>query len=132
MPELILPVGNTCGVLLTKVVFAAKTINSTIQMEFLSEVRTPDQVLHYAQSRERTRESETNFMSTRQGVPQETANINKLYAPRDRLRSTKNNKQKYPQCWRYSGSFVSNHNIVCQGKESQCNFCKKMGHYAKM
>ena len=120
---------------LIKDFFIAKMNNSAIQMELLSEVRTPAQVLNFALSRERGQENQKEILRAN------PANWNQVNATSQQTNRTQTRPQTSTQrqhqtqdlqpCWRCGAPFSQGHNINCPAKGAQFNICKKMGHFAK-
>ena len=121
---------------LIKDFFIAKMNNFAIQMELLSEVRTPDQVLKFALSRERGQENQ------KENLRANPSNWNQVIATTQQTNSTQTRPQTNTQrqqqiqdiqpCWRCGAPFTQGHNINCPAKRAQCNICKNMGHFAKL
>ena len=107
--------------------------HSTIQMELLSEVRTPAQVLNFAISRERGQENQREIL---QANPSNWNQVNATTQQPHRNQSwtqTSTQRQQQTQeiqpCWRCGAPFTQGHNINCPAKAAQCNICKKMEIY---
>ena len=116
---------------LSKDFFVGKMNNTAIQTELLSEMRTPAQALNYALARERGQQNQKEILRRNYSNWNTTvAHLSALNLKRAILR-TPNTKQ-YSQCWRCGGSFTLNHNDNGSAKISQCNICKKPGHFAKL
>ena len=85
--------------------------NSTIQMELLSEVRTPAQVLNYALSRERGQENQKEIL--RSSAPNWNNQINDVNntrtAPRPQQQQATLQNKTNEQCWRCGGTFTAGH-----------------------
>ena len=115
--------------------FIAKMNNSTIQMKFLSEVRTAAQVLNFALSRERGQENQREILRS------STTNWNTQVSaisrnpPRNNVRQQQPAQQTNPNrelCWRCGGIFTPGDTIQCKAKQAQCSICKNTGQFSKM
>ena len=105
--------------------------NTAIQMELLSEMRTPAQALSYALARERGQQNQKEILRGNNSNWNTTVAHLSARKTGPAILPTPPSKQ-YPQCWRCGGSFTPNHINNCPAKVSQCNICKKQGHFAKM
>ena len=122
---------------LIKDFFFVKMNNSTIQMELLSEVRTPAQVLNFALSRERGQENQREILRANpfnwNQVNATTQQTNRNQSrPQTNTRRQQKQMQDIQPCWRCGAPFTQGHNINCPAKGAQCNICKKLGHFAKL
>ena len=132
--EFVYVVGNVEEDLI-KDFFIAKMNNTTIQMELLSEKRTPAQVLNFALSRERGQnQKEILRTSAPNWTNQVNVISNKNSRPNQRpqQQSTQQTNKTNEQCWRCGGIFTAGHMNQCTAKQAVCNICKKTGHFAKM
>ena len=100
-------------------------------MELLSEMKTPAQALNYALARERGQQNQTEIHRGNDSNWNTTVSHMSARKTKPAILPTPNTKQ-YQQCRRCGGSSTSNHNNNCSAKMSQCNICKKPGHFAKM
>ena len=116
---------------LVKDFFIGKMNNTAIQMELLSETRTPAQALNYALSRERGQQNQKEILRGNNSNWSTTVAHLSSRKSRPAILPTPQSKQ-YPQCWRCGGSFIPNHLNNCPAKVSYCNICKKPGHFAKL
>ena len=116
---------------LVKDFFTGKMNNTAIQMELLSEMRTPAQALNYALARERGQQNQKEILRGNNSNWNTTVAHLSARKTRPAILPTPQSKQ-YPQFWRCGGSFTPNHINNCPAKVSQCNICKKKGHFAKM
>ena len=116
---------------LVKDFFISKMNNTAIQMELLSEVKTPAQALNYALARERGQQNQKEILRGNNSNWNTTVAHMSARKTKPAILPTPNTKQ-YQQCWRCGGSFTPNHNNNCPAKMSQRNICKKPGHFAKM
>ena len=101
-------------------------------MELLSEMRTPAQALNYALARERGQQNQKEILRGNNSNWNTTVAHLSARKTKPALLPTPQNIKQYPQCWRCGGSSTPNHNNSCAAKISQCNICKKPGHFAKM
>ena len=108
-----------------------KMNNTAIQMELLSEVRTPAQALNFALARERGQQNQEEILRGNNSNWNTTVAHLSARKTKPAQIPTPNSKQ-YPQLWRCGGTFKPNHNNNCPAKISLCNICKKQGHFAKM
>ena len=109
-----------------------KMNNTAIQMELLSEMRTPAQALNYALARERGQQNQKEILRGNNSTWNTTVAHLSARKTKPAILPTPQNTKQYPQCWRCGGSFTPNHNNNCPARISQCNICKKQGHFAKM
>ena len=126
---------TACGAVeqdLVKDFFIGKMNNTAIQMELLSEMRTPAQAINYALARELGQQNQKEILRGNNSNWNTTVAHLSARKTKPALLPTPQNTKQYPQCWRCGGSFTPNHNNNCPAKISQCNFCKKPGHSAKI
>ena len=100
-------------------------------MQLLSEMRKTAQALNYALARERGQQNQKEILRGNNSNFNTTVAHLSARKTRPAILPTPQSKQ-YPQCWRCGGSFTPNHINNCPAKVSQCNICKKQGHFAKM
>ena len=95
-------------------------------------MRTPAQARNYALARERGQQNQKEIL--RRNDSNWNTKVAHLSARKTQpaLLSTPQNTKQYPQCWRCGGSITPNHNNNCPARISQCNICKKPGHFAKL
>ena len=117
---------------LVKDFLIGKMNNTAIQMELLSEMRTPAQALNYALARERGQQNQKEILRGNNSNWNTTVAHLSARKTKPALLPTPQNTKQYPQCWRCVGSFTPNHKNNCPSKISQCNICKKPRHFAKM
>ena len=119
---------------LIKDFFIAKMNNTAIQMELLSEVRTPAQFLNFALSRARGQENQKEILWS--SAPNWNNQINAVNntrpAPRPQQQQSPQTNKTNEQCWRCGGTFSAGHMNQCPAKQAICNIYKKTGHFAKM
>ena len=94
-------------------------------------MRTPSQALNYALARERGQQNQKEILSGNNSNWNTTVAHLSARKTRPAILPTPTPKH-YPQCWRCGGSFTPNHINNCPAEVSQCNICKKPGHFAKM
>ena len=111
--------------------FIGKMNNTAIQMELLSEKRTPPQAKYYTLARERGQQKRKEILRGNNSNWNTTVAHLTERKTKPTIPPTPNTK-KYPQCWICGGSFTSNHNNNCSAKEPQGRICKKPGHSAKL
>ena len=113
---------------LVKNLFISNMHSSNTQMELLSEVRTPQQVLNYAISRERGQ-------ANQQEICRAHSNWNTVtyVRPNKQQNSTTTQKpQKATPCRKCGNPFSLAHLQICPAKNQQCNICKRIGHYISL
>ena len=120
---------------LIKDFFIAKMNNTAIQMELLSEVRSPAQVLNFALSRERGQEKQKEILRTSapnwNNQVDAISNNNKRPVSRPHQQQSQQTNKTKEQCWRCGGTFTAGHMNQCTAKQAVCNICKKTGDFAK-
>ena len=99
--------------------------SSNIQMEFLSEVRTPQQVLNYAINRERGQANQQEIQKDHSNWS--TVSYVRQNKPRNNLPQQ---NQKITPCRKCGNPFSMSHLQICPAKNTQCNICKKIRHFA--
>ena len=109
--------------------------NRTIQMELLSEVRTPAQVQNFALSREQGQENQREIL--RSSTPNWNNQVGAIpkNCTRKKIRQQKPAQQTNTNkelCWSCGGIFIPGHINQCTAKPVQGSICKKTGHFAKM
>ena len=100
-------------------------------MELLSEMRTPAQALNYELARERRQQNQKEILIGNNSNWNTTVAHLSARKTKPALLPTPQNTKQYPQCWRCGCSFTTNHKSNCPPRKSQCNICKKPGHFAK-
>ena len=95
-------------------------------------MRTPAQALNYALARERGQQNQKEILRGNNSNWNTTVAHLSARKTKPAILPTPKNTKQYPQCWRCGGSFTPNHNNNCPARISQCNICKKQGHFAKM
>ena len=102
--------------------------SSNIQMELLSETRSPQQALNYAVNRERGLANQQEILRSN------NTNWNTVsYVRTNRQRThNQNSQQKQNPCWKCGGTFSLAHLQTCPAKSTTCKICKKPGHYTSL
>ena len=122
---------------LVKDIFISNMRSSNIQMELLSEVRTPQQALNYAINRERGQANQQEILkantswNTVSYVRQTKIRPQMAYTQQTRPQ-TSYGQQKSPACWKCGNTFSMAHLQTCPAKQMQCKICKKLGHYTSL
>ena len=121
---------------LIKDFFIAKMNNTAIQMELLSEVRKPAQVLNIALSEREILENQREILRSNQSNwNQVNATSQQTSRPQMRQQTSAQRQQTAQDiqpCLICGAPFTQGHNISCPAKQAQCNICKKIGHFAKL
>ena len=117
---------------LVKDFFIGKMNCTAIQSELLLEMRTPAQAINYAIARERGQQNQKEILRRNNSNWNTTVADLSARKTKPALLPTPQNTKQKPQCWRCGGSITPNHNNNCPARISQCNICKKPGHFAKM
>ena len=113
---------------LVKDLFISNMHGSNIQMELLSEVRTPHQVLNYAINRERGQANQQEIRRAHSNWNTVTyVRPNKQQNP-----TTTQRPQKVTPCRKCGNPFSIAHLQICPAKNQQYNICKKIGHYTSL
>ena len=111
---------------LVKDIFISNMRSSNIQMELLSEVRTPQQALNYAINRERGQANQQEIMKA-------NTNWNTVsYVRQNKPRPQTPIQQKTSACWKCGNPFSMAHLQTCPAKQTQCKIRKKIGHYTSL
>ena len=101
---------------------------SNIQMELLSEIRTPQQVLNYAINRDRGQANEHEYRRAH-------SNWNTVtYVRPNKQQSTSSSQkpQKATPCRKCGNPLSLAHLQICPAKNQICSICKKIGHYTSL
>ena len=119
---------------LVKSIFIQGMNNQQIQMDLLSETRTPSETLQYALARERGQESQQKMRNTYTNTLQANPWFEKIqYIKRQNrvpiLRTPQSGQIQ--DCRRCGKKFLPGHLNVCPAKNEICRICKKIGHFAK-
>ena len=108
--------------------------NQQIQMDLLSEERTPSETLQYALARERGQESQQKMRNTNTNTLQANPWIEKIQYLKRQNRSQfcqLHNQDKFKTADACGNKFLPGHINVCPAKNGICRICKKMGQFAK-
>ena len=122
---------------LVKDIFISNMRSSNIQMELLSEARTPQQALNYAINRGRGQANQQETLkantswNTVSYVRQNKTRPQMAYAPQARPQ-TPYGQQKSSACWKCENTFYMAHLQTCPAKQMQCKICKNVGHYTSL
>ena len=119
---------------LAKSIFIHGMINQQIQMDLLSEERTPSETLQYALAHERGQESQQKMRNTYTNTLQANPWFEKIqyikFQNRVPILPTPQSGQ-IQDCRRCGNKFLPGHLNVCPAKNEICRICKKIGHFAK-
>ena len=109
--------------------------NQQIQMDLLSEERTPSETLQYALARERGQESQQKMINTNTNPAPQNPWFEKIQLIKRQNRvpilPTPQSGQ-IQDCRRCGNKFLPGHLSVCPAKNEACRLCKKIGHFAKI
>ena len=125
---------------LVKDLFISNMTNTSILMDLLSEVKTPQQVLNFAINRERGQANQQEIMRAhtnntswsqvsyirnkpRTSFPQRTIQQPILPTPPT---------GKIEPCYKCGQAFIKNHLNMCKAQNFTCKICKKIGHFTSM
>ena len=112
--------------------FISNMTNIPIQMDLLSEVGTPQQVLNYAINRERGQANQQEILKSNN-----TSTWNQVSYIKHNRRTTQPilptpQTGKIEPCWKCGNPFIPNPLQNCPAKNTICKICKKQGHFASM
>ena len=104
--------------------------SSNTQMELLSEVRTAQQVLNFAINRERGLANQQEIQKAHSNwntvsYVRQNKQRNNIYVQNQNVQN-----QKITPCRKCGNPFSMAHLQICPAKNTQCNICKKVGHFA--
>ena len=111
--------------------------NQQIQMNLLSEDRTPSETLNYALARERGQANQQrmhNSQSSQSHIHTDNPWFEKIqYIKRQNRGPILPTPQtgQIQNCRRCGNKFLQGHLNVCPAKNEACRICKKIGHFAK-
>ena len=118
-----------------KNIFIQSMNNQQIQMDLLSEEKTPSGTLQYALARERGQAGQQKMTKT-------DTNTNIANPWFEKIQYVKGQNRVFilsnPQsgliqdCRRCDNKFLSEHLNICRAKNEVCRICKKIGHFAKL
>ena len=105
--------------------------NTAIQMDLLSELRTPQQVLNYAINRERGQANQQEILRANStSTWNQVTYIRQNRRPQAILPTPQSGKIE--PCWKCGNPFISNHLQNCPARNTICKICKKQGHFSSM
>ena len=125
---------------LVKNLFISNMTNTSIQMDLLSEVRTPQQVLNFAINRERGQANQQEILRAHSS----STNWSNVLHIRNNTRQQQQQQQQRPfkqpilptpptgkiqPCFKCGQPFMRNHLNMCKAHNFTCQICKKIGHY---
>ena len=126
---------------LLKDLFISNMTNTSIQMDLLSEVRTPQQVLYFAINSERGQANQQEILKAHSS----NANCSNVSYIRNNTHKQQQQQQQYRQpilptpptgkiepCFKCGQPFIRNHLNICKAQNFTCQICKKTGHYTSM
>ena len=125
---------------LVKDLFISNMNNTSIQMDLLSEVRTPQQVLNFAINRERGQANQQEILKAHSS----STNWSQVSYIRNKPRTpfTQRTPQqpilptpttgKIEPCYKCGHPFIKNHLNMCKAQNFTCKICKKTGHFTSM
>ena len=101
--------------------------SSNIQIELLSETRTPQQIWNYAINRERGQANQLEINRVNSNSKGTQVNYLRQNRPRQQTQSASSNKNTL--CWKCGSQFNSTHLLNCSAKNSTCNICNRVLHF---
>ena len=114
-----------------KDLFISNMNNTAIQMDLLSEVRTPQQVLNYAIHRERGQANQQEILRANStSTWNQVTYIRQNRRPQAILPTPQSGK--IVPCWKCGNPFTPNHLQNCPARNTTCKICKKQGHFSSM
>ena len=125
---------------LVKDLFISNMTETSIQMDLLSEVRTPQQVLNFAINRERGQANQQEIL----GAHSSNTNWSNVSYIRNNTRNQQQHQQfkqpllptppsgKIQPCFKCGQPFIKTHLNMCKAQNFTCQICKKTGHYTSM
>ena len=125
---------------LVKDLFISNMTNTSIQMDLLSEVRTPKQVLNFAINRERGQANQQEIIRAH------SINTSWSQVSYIRNRPRPNFQQRKPKqpilptptsgkiepCYKCGHPFIKNYLNKCKAQNFTCKLCKKIGHFTSI
>ena len=123
---------------MVKSIFILGMRNQQIQMDLLSEDKTPSETLNYALARERGQANQQK-MHNSQSPHSSTYNDNPWFEKIQYLKSQNRvpilptpQTGQIQNCRRCGNKFLPGHLNTCPAKNEACRICKKIGHFAKL
>ena len=125
---------------LVKDLFISNMTNTSIQMDLLSEVKTPQQVLNFAINRGRgqacqqdilrahTSNTSWSKVSYIRNKPRTSFPLRTIQQPILPTPPT----GKIEPCYKRGQAFIKNHLNMCKTQNFTCKICKKIGHFTSM
>ena len=123
---------------MVKSIFIQGMRNQQIQMDLLSEDRTPSETLNYALARERGQANQQKMHNT-QSPHSSTYNDNPWF---EKVQYIKRQNRvpilptpqtgQIQNCRRCGNKFLPGHLNTCSAKNEACRICRKIGHFAKL
>ena len=126
---------------LVKDLFISNMINTAIQMDLLSKVRTPQQVLNFAINRERGQANQQEILKAHSSstnwsnvayIRNNTLNQQKQPRPFKQPILPSPPSRKIQPCFKCGQPFIRNHLNMCKAQNFECQICKKTGQYTSM
>ena len=122
---------------LVKDLFISNMTNTSIQMDLLSEDRTPQQVLNFAINRERDQQEILRAHTSKTSWSQVSYIRNKPITsfPQRTIQQPILNTpptEKIEPCYKCGQAFIKNHLNMCKAQHFTCKICKKIGHFTSM
>ena len=112
--------------------------NTSIQMDLLSEVRTPQQVPNFATNRERGQANQQEILKAHSS----NTNWSQVSYIRNKPRTPFTQRpqailptpptDKIEPCYKCGQPFIKNHLKMCKAQNFICKICKKTGHFTSM
>ena len=118
-----------------KSIFLQGMNNQQIQMDLLSEDRSPSETLNYALTRERRQANQLKINNSYSPINTDNPWFEKVqYIKRQNRGSISPTPQteQIQNCRRCRNKFLPGHLNVCPAKNEACRICKKIGHLAKL
>ena len=109
--------------------------NQQIQMDLLSEERTPSETLQYALARKRGQESQQKMINTNTNPAPQNPWFEKIQLIKRQNRVPilpTTQSGQIQDCRRCGNKFLPGHLNVCPAKNEACRICEKIGHFAKL
>ena len=112
--------------------------NQQIQMDLLSEDRTPSETLNYALARERGQANQQKMHNSQ--ISQSHTHTDNPWFEKIQYIKRRSRGPILPtpqtgqiqNCRRCGNKFLPGHLNICPAKNEACRICKKIGHFAKL